>query len=180
MADFTISERHRVLTGPVINVDDLVITDPSGEQHARQVVVHPGAVSVVAVDDQRQVTLIRQYRAALGVELLEIPAGKRDVPGEDPVLTAQRELLEEVGLVAEEFSLLGEFHNSPGFSDEHSFVFLATRLQERPHNRQGAEEQHLSVLTIGLDDAPRLIANGEIRDAKTIIGLLLARERLGE
>ena len=179
MADFTIASRRRVLTGPVIGVDDLDVVDPTGVSHHRQVVVHPGAVSVVAVDDHGRVTLIRQYRAAVDSELLEIPAGKRDVPWEDPELTARRELLEEVGLEADEFVLLGEFHNSPGFSNEHSFVYLATGLHHAPHDRQGVEEEHLVVTHVGLHEVPDLIASGRIRDAKTMIGLLLARERLG-
>jgi 8-oxo-dGTP pyrophosphatase MutT (NUDIX family) len=120
------------------------------------------------------VVLVRQYRAALGAELLEIPAGKRDVADEPPVLTAARELEEEIGMRAGALELLAEFHNSPGFCDEHSFVFLATELVETETNLQGIEEQHLSVERYPIADVPTMIADGTIRDAKTIIGLLAA------
>jgi 8-oxo-dGTP pyrophosphatase MutT (NUDIX family) len=180
MTGFRITERSRVVTGPVITVDNLVMVAPDGSHHDRQVVGHPGAVSVVAVTDQRSVIMIRQYRAALGVELLEIPAGKRDLAGEDPVDTARRELLEEVGKHAATLEKLGEFHNSPGFSNEHSIVYLATGLSDGAPERQGVEELHMDVIEIPLDDVLAMVADGSIRDAKSIIGLLLARDRLAQ
>ncbi len=99
----------------------------------RDVVHHPGAVSVVPIIDGgasgHQVILVRQYRAAIDAELLEIVAGKRDVAGEPPEVTARRELAEEVGMVAGRMELLAEFYNSPGFCDEHSCVFLGLDLE---------------------------------------------------
>lgn len=178
MGSFSISARHRVLRGPVISVDDVTVVAPDGSVHDRQVVVHPGAVSVVPLTDTGTVVMVRQYRAAVDAELLEIPAGKRDVAGEAPELTAQRELAEEVGLAANELVRLGEFHNSPGFSNEHSVVFLARGLRPVPHERQGVEEVNLEVEEVPLDTVPHLIGTGVIRDAKSIIGLLLARELL--
>jgi 8-oxo-dGTP pyrophosphatase MutT (NUDIX family) len=178
MAGFSIVDRKRVLTGPVITVDDVVLVDPDGVRHDRQVVGHPGAVSVVAVTDANRVVMVRQYRVALDGELLEIPAGKRDVAGEDPAVTASRELAEEVGLRAGRLEPLVEFHNSPGFTDEHSIVFLATGLTACATDRHGIEEQHLVVVEVPLDEIPAMIAAGEIRDAKSIIGLLVARDRL--
>jgi 8-oxo-dGDP phosphatase len=174
VADFTITARQRVLTGPVITVDDLVMAAPDGSEHHRQVVGHPGAVSVVALRDNGSVVLVRQYRAAIGAELLELPAGKRDVAGEDPAVTAARELAEEVGLVAASIEPLAEFHNSPGFCDEHSIVYLARGLSTTPTERQGVEEHHLEVVEVPLVAVPAMVATGELRDAKTIIGLLLA------
>ncbi len=129
--------------------------------------------------DGDEVVLVRQYRAAVDLEVLEIPAGKRDVAGEDPELTAHRELAEEVGLAAGSLHKLAEFYNSIGFSDELSHVFLATDLTPVADDRQGIEEQHLTVERIRLDDVPALIAARELVDAKTVIGLLLAREALG-
>jgi ADP-ribose pyrophosphatase len=139
---------------------------------------HPGAVAVVAVDGDEAV-LVRQYRVPLGDVLLEIPAGKRDVHGEDVEVTARRELEEEVGLRAGSLELLARFHNSPGFCDELIHVFLAAELTPVPMRRDGAEEQTMTIERVRLDDVPLLIAAGELRDAKTIIGLTLARERLG-
>lgn len=178
-AGFAILSRQRVLTGPVVSVDDLVVQAPDGTTHDRQVVVHPGAVSVVPLLDDETVIMIRQYRAAVGGDLLEIPAGKRDIDGEDAAATARRELAEEVGKAAGTLLRLAEFHNSPGFTDEHSVVFLATDLTDVPTERQGVEEDHLEVVAIALADVPDLVANGSIRDAKSIIGLLLARDHLG-
>jgi 8-oxo-dGTP pyrophosphatase MutT (NUDIX family) len=173
MGDFSITSRQRVLTGPVVTVDDLVMVAPDGSHHPRQVVGHPGAVSVVPLLDDGRVVLVRQYRAALDARLLEIPAGKRDVDGEAPEVTAARELAEEVGLLAASIEPLAEFHNSPGFCDEHSFVYLATGLAPTPMARQGAEEDDLEVVEVPLADVPALIASGQLRDAKTLIGLLL-------
>jgi ADP-ribose pyrophosphatase len=166
--------------GYVISLASATFVAPDGEVFERDVVHHPGAVSVVPVHDDGTVTLVRQYRAPLGIELLELPAGKRDVDGEDVAVTAARELAEEVGLVAGRLELLVEFFNSPGFSDEHSFVFLARDLTECPMERDGVEEHAMEIERIRLDDVFGLIASREITDAKTIIGLVLARERLAD
>lgn len=169
-----------IWTGAVISVAEGRFTAPDGDEFQRDLVHHPGAVAVVPVDGDEAV-LVRQYRAAVDLEVLEIPAGKRDVAGEDPEVTARRELAEEVGLAAGSLVKLAEFYNSIGFSDELSHVFLATDLAEVAHDRQGVEEQHLTVERIRLDDVPALVAAGELVDAKTVIGLLLAHEhRMGE
>jgi ADP-ribose pyrophosphatase len=170
---------ERVLhEGPVVSVAEATIVGPGGATFQRQIVHHPGAVSIVAVTDDLEVVLVRQYRAALDVELLEIPAGKRDEAGEPPEATAERELIEEVGLRPGRLELLGEFHNSPGFSDEHSFVYLGTDLIESTLDRQGIEEEHMVVVKVPVADVASLIDDGTITDAKTIIGLLLAMRRL--
>ena len=161
-----------------ISLVEAEIEGPDGRRFRRDIVHHPGAVSVVAVHDDRQAVLVRQYRAALDADVLEIPAGKRDVEGEPPEVTASRELAEEVGLVAEHVELLGEFYNSPGFCDEHSFTYLATGLTTCATAPVGPEEEVMQVVHVSLDDVPGLIAAGELTDAKSIIGLLLARERL--
>ena len=152
---------------------------PDGTRFERDVVRHPGAVSVVPLHDDGTITLVRQYRAALDCELLEIPAGKRDVDGEPPELTASRELAEEVGFEAGRLELLAEFVNSAGFTDERSWVFLGRDLTTVPLDRQGIEEQHLSVERIRLVDVPAMIADGRLIDAKSIIGLTLTMQRLG-
>lgn len=165
--------------GHVITLVEGTFEAPDGSTFERDLIHHPGAVSIVAVDDGLRVTLVRQYRAALDAEILEIPAGKLDRPGEDPRLCAERELAEEVGLAAGSWELLCEFHNSPGFCDEHSWVFLARDLSDTGHDRQGLEEQSMSIEHVALADAVTLVRGGEVRDAKTAIGLLLAREVLG-
>ena len=166
--------------GAVIDVAVGTFQAPDGSTFERDVVHHPGAVSVVAVDGEGRVPLVRQYRAALDVELLEIPAGKLDVSGEPPEDCARRELAEEVGRAADTWELLCEFHNSPGFSDERHRVYLARGLSEVPHDRQGVEEASMTVEWVALGDAVSLVRTGAVKDAKTVIGLLLALEVLSE
>jgi ADP-ribose pyrophosphatase len=160
--------------GHVISMYRSTFEAPDGEVFEREVVRHPGAVSVVPVLGDGTVVLVRQYRAALDAELLEIPAGKRDVAGEPPEETARRELVEEVGLFPGRLDRLVTFHNSVGFSDEESHVFLGTDLQEAAQDLQGIEERFMEVVRVALADTPAMIAAGEITDAKTVIGLTLA------
>jgi 8-oxo-dGTP pyrophosphatase MutT (NUDIX family) len=165
--------------GFLITTVEATFADPSGDTFERDIVHHPGAVSVVAVvDGGKEVLLVRQYRAAVDRMLLEIPAGKRDVDGEPPEVTAARELEEEVGMRPGHLRKLVEFFNSPGFCDEHSYIYLATDLEPAEVTAHGVEEQHMSIETVALADVPRLIASGELVDAKSIIGLCLAREAL--
>jgi ADP-ribose pyrophosphatase len=168
-------EIHR---GHVISTAVGTFVAPDGSEFERDLVHHPGAVSVVPLLDSGSVILVRQYRAPIDDYLLEIPAGKRDVVGEDPIVTAQRELGEEVGLIADHYELLAEFYNSPGFSDEHSFVFLARGLHETSMQRDGIEEQSMEIERVPLALVPSLIHAGEITDAKTIIGLMMTRDRV--
>jgi ADP-ribose pyrophosphatase len=164
--------------GQVISVVIATFETAGGEPFERDIVHHPGAVSVVPLHDDGTVSMVRQYRAALDDLLLEIPAGKRDVDGEPPEVTAGRELEEEIGLRAGRLELLAEFYNSPGFSDERSFVYLGRDLQPGTVARHGVEEQALTVERIALVDVPALIEARELCDAKSIMGLLLTRERL--
>jgi ADP-ribose pyrophosphatase len=171
-------DEELVHRGHVIELHRCRFRAPDGSVIERDVVRHPGAVSVVALDEQGSVVLVRQFRAPLDREMLEIPAGKRDVEGEPPEATARRELAEEAGLAPEHMELLVVFHNSVGFSDEESHVFLATGLHEVGHDREGPEEQHMEVVRVPLTSTPELIASGEITDAKTVIGLLVALQRV--
>jgi 8-oxo-dGTP pyrophosphatase MutT (NUDIX family) len=172
------SERvvHR---GPLITVAVGTFVAPDGTQFERDIVHHPGAVSVVPVIEQGDaVLLVRQYRAAVDAALLEIPAGKRDVEGEPPEQTARRELAEEIGMRAGRLEPLAQFFNSPGFCDELHHVFMALDLEPCPTDLQGVEEQHMTVERVSFDAVAELIASHAIIDAKTIIGLALARDRL--
>lgn len=178
MPGFSKVDERIVHQGAVIAVAVGTFADPDGERFERDVVRHPGAVSVVPLLDGDTVVLVRQYRAAIDQDLLEIPAGKRDVADEDPERTAHRELAEEVGLRAGRMELLAEFYNSPGFCDERSFVYLARDVERCAVDLQGIEEQHMTIEEVALDDVPGLVAARRIVDAKTIIGLSLTRERL--
>lgn len=168
-----------MLAARLIRVANGTFESPTGERFSREVVHHPGAVVVVPLAADGQVVLVRQFRAAVNAELLEIPAGKRDVDGEDPAETARRELMEEVGLEPGRLDLLARFYNSPGFSDEFSWCYLARELKEVGTDLQGIEERHMTVERVPLATVGDLIREGEIVDAKTIIGLTLAANALG-
>jgi ADP-ribose pyrophosphatase len=151
---------------------------PHGEVLERHVVRHPGAVVVVPVTARREVLMVRQYRAATGGVLLEVPAGKRDVDGEPPEATAARELEEEIGQRAGALRLLCEFYNSPGFTDEYTHLFLATDLEATTRSAVSAEEEAMTIERVPLDAVDALIADGSLVDAKSIIGVLTARAHL--
>jgi ADP-ribose pyrophosphatase len=165
--------------GELVSLAAVSVEGPDGQRFEREVVHHPGAVCVVPVTEGGKTALcVRQYRAAADQVLLEVPAGKRDVPGEPPDTTAHRELEEEVGMRAGGLVKLGEFFNSPGFCDEHSHLYLATDLEPGARSPQGLEERHIEVAEVELADVEKLVAEGAIIDAKTIIGLCLARSWL--
>jgi 8-oxo-dGTP pyrophosphatase MutT (NUDIX family) len=170
-------DEQGVYDGRLITVASATFEAPEGDRFEREIVHHPGAVVIVPLHENGEVTLVRQFRAAIDMELLEIPAGKRDVDGEAPEVTAARELAEEVGLQAGQLDLLARFYNSPGFSDEFSWCYLATNLTTVPTDLQGIEEQHMSVERVALRDVAALITDGRILDAKTIVGLSLAAQR---
>jgi ADP-ribose pyrophosphatase len=170
-------DEQGVYDGRLITVARARFEAPDGDRFEREIVHHPGAVVIVPLHDDGEVTLVRQFRAAVDKELLEIPAGKRDVDGEPPEATAVRELAEEVGLRAGQLDLLARFYNSPGFSDEFSWCYLATDLTTVATDLQGIEEQHMSVERVALRDVAVLISDGRIVDAKTIVGLSLAAQR---
>jgi 8-oxo-dGTP pyrophosphatase MutT (NUDIX family) len=176
MTGFRQLDERTVYDGVVIRVAVGTFETPTGSVVERDIVRHPGAVGVVPIDGD-DVILVRQYRAAADRELLEIPAGKRDVPGEDPELTAIRELAEEIGKHPGKIELVAQFYNSVGFSDEYSYVYLGTDLRDVPSSAHGEEEQHMTIERVPLASVAAMIAAGEILDAKTIVGLTLALQR---
>lgn len=148
-----------------------------GHEFTRDVIRHPGAVGVLPLHDDGTVTVVRQYRAPIEAELLEIPAGIRDVPDEALASTAGRELAEEVGLEAGELELLCSFHTAAGNTDELVHVYLATELHAVERDQQGPEEEAMTVERHAVGDLVAMVERGEITDAKTIIGLLLVARR---
>lgn len=154
-----------------------------GTQADRDIVGHPGAVAIVAVDDKDRVLLVRQYRLAAGRSLLEIPAGGLDVPDdglppEDPEAAARRELEEETGSRAREWRHLGSFWTAPGFATELMHLFLATGIESaHPDGRLAPDEdERLELVRMPWQEALALAESGGINDAKSIVGLFwLAR-----
>jgi ADP-ribose pyrophosphatase len=180
MSGFRVTSSVARATFGFFSVDDVTIEAPDGEAAQRVVVRHSGAVAVVPVlNDRKTAVLVRQYRAAAGRELLEVPAGKRDVDGEAPEATAAREMQEEVGYSSEQIVKLGEFFNAPGSSDEYSHAYVALDAVERGGTEPTSlEEQHMAIERIALADIELLVAQRRLVDAKSIIGLLLARSYL--
>lgn len=164
--------------GHVVALYDSYFLTPEGDQIRRDVVRHDGAVSAVPFEDG-QVWLVRQYRAPVDGELWELPAGRLDHDGESPDATIVRELEEEIGRHPASVERLIEFHPSPGFCDEVHTVFFCTDLTEVSTRHDGAEELHMEVQRFSFETAIEMIENGQISDAKTIIGLYAAARRLG-
>jgi 8-oxo-dGTP pyrophosphatase MutT (NUDIX family) len=148
-----------------------------GEEVAREVVSHPGAVGVVVLDDARQLWLVRQPREAIGVpDLLEIPAGKLDEEGESPLEAGRRELAEEIGKRAEHWESLGSFFTSPGFTNEEVHLFLATGISDVEVRPEVDENERIHVETRPLSDLDAIVA--DTKDSKTLIALLKLKFRL--
>jgi 8-oxo-dGDP phosphatase len=172
----TLSRTERY-AGPIFTVYSDQITMSSGATAGRDVVENKGAVVVVALDDVGRVVLINQYRHAVHQRLWELPAGLRDVEGEDPVVTACRELAEEADLLAGRFDLLIDLHTSPGFADETVRIFLARDLTPVPdgeRHERTAEEADIEVSRVDLDEAIAMVFRGEITNAAAVGGLLAA------
>lgn len=143
----------------------------------REYVRHPGAVAVIALNDDDDVLLLRQYRHPVRAELWEPPAGLLDVPGEDPLAAARRELAEEADLVAGSWWLLAEYLSTPGGSDEVLRVYLARDLapvhEDDLHDRQ-AEERDMVARWVPLDEALAAVLAGRLRNPSAVVGVLAA------
>jgi ADP-ribose pyrophosphatase len=174
-ADFERTGGEEVYDGKIFSVWRETFRFADGDEVQREVVRHPGAVGMVAHDDE-VVWLVRQPREAVGIgDLLEIPAGKLDEGAEDPLEAAQRELAEEIGKAAGTWELLHEFFTSPGFADERFFLYLATDLSD--HSADSGENERIEIVGWPLDRLHEAIA--ACHDAKSLIGLLMLAQRLG-
>lgn len=167
--------------GKIIDVRTDVIRSPDGGTASREVVVHPGAVGVVALDESGpvpRVLMIRQYRHPVGRLLWELPAGLRDVTGEPLLRTARRELLEETGYRAARWDVLVDYFSSPGILTERLRVYLARGLEEVPEAERDFvpenEEAHLLLDWVPLDSAASLVLAGEIHNGVAVAGILAA------
>ncbi|MEX1005719.1 MAG: NUDIX hydrolase [Acidimicrobiia bacterium] len=163
--------RETLGEGVFVRLERVTLRGPDGSTHPRDVLRHPGGVAVLPVDDGR-VWLVRQYRVAMRRDILEIPAGKRDVADEPPIETARRELREELGMTAAEWVSLGTMEPSPGYTDEVIHLFAARGIVAGARRPDGIEEVEAAVVTMTLEDAMDAIDAGEITDAKTQIALL--------
>ncbi len=182
MSHYRLVDSKEVGRGGFLTFLEETFESPAGERFVRWIVEHPGAVAAVPVEDGPegpQVVLVRQWRPAMRDFLLEVPAGKLDIPGEDPDDAMGRELAEEIQQQAGRLVKLTTFWNSPGFSTELTHVYIALDLSpcDRPEAAK-EEEQDMTIERFPLAEVGRLIATGEITDAKTIVGLTLAERYL--
>lgn len=160
-----------IYSGKILAVQKDTVTLPDGAKAYREVVRHNGACCVAAMDDDKNLFLVRQFRYALNKELLELPAGKLDVVGESPLEAAKRELFEETGVKAANWVDLGTIYSSPGYCDEIIYLYVATDLiqEDSLHLDEG---EFLQVEKYSLDEIFEKILYGTIRDSKTICAIL--------
>ena len=165
-----------IYDGKILHVERWQVTCPNGRSATREIVVHKGAAAVVPVYPDGTMLLVRQHRVAVDRVTLEIPAGKLDSAGEDPHDCAVRELEEETGLRAGRMTLLTSLLTTPGFGTEKIAIYLAQDLSQGQTHPD--EDEFLSLVRMPLEEAVAMIMRGEIRDGKTICGLLMAKEVL--
>jgi 8-oxo-dGTP pyrophosphatase MutT (NUDIX family) len=179
-----VRESSVLVRGRIVTVRRDTVELPDGEVMSREVVEHPGAVAILALDDEDRVLMIRQYRHPIGATLWEIPAGLRDVAGEPLVQTARRELLEEAGYRAATWHVLADYLSSPGISTERLRVFLARNLTVVPPAEREYvpehEEAYLTTAWVPLADAVRGVLAGDLHNGVAAVGILSAYAARGD
>ena len=168
-------DRKQIYRGRVIDLWVERITLPNEKQMSLELVHHPGGAAIVALDDQSNVCLLRQYRHAAGGYIYELPAGKID-DSEPPIDTAQRELREEAGMQAADWQTLGRMYSSPGFCVEIIHLYLARDLTPVPVEHE--EHEIIEVEWVAFDEAMERAASGDINDAKSVTALFRASRLL--
>jgi len=167
---FAIVDAREVARIGFLRIEALDLRAPDGTVVERIAVRHPGAVAVLPLDGD-DVILIRQYRAPLAQALLEVPAGKLDVAGEPPALTAARELEEEIGMRPGRVESVASFFTTPGFTDEHIELFVATELEAVPHTPHGPEETAAEIVRLPVAEVAALLDGDGVTDVKTLVAL---------
>lgn len=170
----TIIHQQQIYSGRVVTLSLLDVTLPNGEAGTRELIQHPGAVAIVALDSDDNVLLVTQYRIAADKILREIPAGTLKL-GEDPFVCAERELQEETGYKPGKLERIGGIYPAPGYTTEFIHLFIATDLTESRLAMD--DDEFIEVERMPLADAIALVDSGEIADAKSVAGLLRAGRR---
>lgn len=169
--DFKKLGKEQVYSGPVFDLVKVFLQLPDNRERSYDLIEHHGSVTIVPVDDQGLVYFVRQYRVGAGHTLLELPAGVLE-QDEDPLVSAERELQEEIGMGARELKRLGSFFLAPGYTSEHMTIFLARGLYSSP--LEPDEDEFLEVVTQPIEDVYQQAFSGKIEDGKTLAALLLA------
>jgi ADP-ribose pyrophosphatase len=173
--DFETVKSETLYVGKIFALRADEVRMPGRRTARREVIEHYGAVAIVALDDDRNVVLVHQYRHPVGRRLWELPAGLLDMDDEPPHVTAARELEEEAGLAADRWRVLVDVVSAAGFSDESVRVYLATGLREVGRPEAHDEEADLTVQRVPLDDAVRMVLAGEIVNSLAVAGILAAQ-----
>jgi ADP-ribose pyrophosphatase len=160
-----------IYKGKVISLKIDGVLLPNGEKSKREIVNHPGAVAVIAMTENNKILLVEQYRKALERSIIEIPAGKLE-KGEEPIVTARRELEEETGYTTDHLDFVQAFATSPGFADEVIHVFIARNLTKLKTPVELDEDEFVELLEVSIEEAEGMIADGRIFDAKTAFAVL--------
>lgn len=175
MADMKIVSSREILKNKLFTITDEVAVDPDGFEIHRNIVRHPGSAVMMAIDENRKVLLVRQFRLPAQQELWELPAGRLD-PGEDALEAAKRELREETGYTAAQWKKLTSFWPSPGYVGEKMDIFLATHLTEG--QQQLMDDERIKIRWFNPEELAAMIETGQIQDAKTLIGYYTWRNQL--
>jgi ADP-ribose pyrophosphatase len=166
-----------IFNGRIIKLRVDTVELPDGRESTREIVEHRGAVAIVAINEQNELFMVRQYRKPVEKVLLEIPAGTLE-QNEDPLDCARRELSEETGLTADRWESIVSYYSAPGFSDELLHLYLATGL--KPGHTHPDQDEFLELVKVPLKEAYGLIFDGTIVDGKSIIGIQYAMKRLNQ
>ena len=167
---------ENIFDGTLLRVRRDMVRLPNGKESVREWIHHPGAAAVLPVLPNGNVILVRQFRYPIGQVTLEVPAGKLDAVGEDPLHCAQRELSEETGYTAERYEKLTTIATTVGFSNEYIHLYLARDLTVGAQHTDA--DEFVNVVSMPFSDALAMVGSGEIIDAKTMISLMMAQEHL--
>ena len=162
---------EHVFDGIIIDLDIETIELPNGKEAKREIIRHQGAVAIIAITDENKMVFIKQWRAPLGQVTLEVPAGKIE-PGEDPNVTAVRELNEETRFEADKLEFINTFYTSPGFADEKMYMYHAVNLKPVKDELPQDSDEFLELVELSLPEVEQAIAKGLICDSKTLIAVM--------
>jgi len=164
-------KRELQYSGPLFDVVKVTLQLPNKKERPYDLVEHTNSVAIVPVDKNGMIVFVSQFRVGVGDILLELPAGLLD-PGEEPLVSAHREVREEIGMAAHDMRLLGEFYLSPGWTDEYISIFLARDLYPSP--LQPDDDEFINLVTMPIEEVYEKAYAGEFKDGKTLAALLLA------